>query len=72
MFKYIEWFVENWKVITLILTFVFVFAFIKPVANLLRGIKDGILELFTPAGFLAFLIILSLAIFLWAYFKGVF
>lgn len=72
MLKFIDWFAQNWKAITLILTFIFVFAFIKPVASLLRGIKDGILELFTPAGFLAFLVILSLAIFLWIYFKGVF
>ena len=71
MLKFIEWFSQNWKAITLILTFIFVFAFIKPVANLLRGIKDGILELFTPAGFLAFLIVIALAIFLYVYFKGV-
>ena len=72
MLKFIEWFVTNWKIITLVLMFIFVFAFIKPVANLLRGIKDGIKELFTPAGFLAFLIVIALAIFLFAYFKGVF
>lgn len=72
MFKFIEWFAQNWQIITLILTFIFIFAFIKPVANLLRGIKDGIKELFTPAGFLAFLIVLALAMYLFFYFKGVF
>ena len=52
------------------LGFVFVFAMIKPAANLLRGVKDGVRELFTPAGFLAFLILLGLAIFLFVFFKG--
>lgn len=71
MLKFIEWFTLNWKIITLILGFIFVFAMIKPVADLLRGVKDGIKELFTPAGFLAFLILLALAIFLFVFFKGV-
>lgn len=70
MLKFIEWFVANWKTITLMLGFVFVFAMIKPAANLLRGVKDGVHELFTPAGFLAFLILLGLAIFLFVFFKG--
>lgn len=71
MLKFFEWFTLNWKIITLILGFIFVFAMIKPVADLLRGVKDGIKELFTPTGFLAFLILLALAIFLFVFFKGV-
>ena len=72
MLKFFEWFTQNWKAITLILGFTFVFAMIIPLANLLRGVKDGVRELFTPAGFLAFLILITLAIFLFTYFKGVF
>lgn len=71
MLKFIDWFTQNWKAITMLLGFTFVFAMIIPVANLLRGVKDGVREIFTPAGFLAFIILLILAIFLFVFFKGV-
>ena len=71
MLKFIDWFSQNWKVISLLLGFVFVFGMIKPAANLIRGVKDGVREIFTPAGFLAFIILLALAIFLFVFFKGV-
>jgi|LSQX01.3.fsa_nt_gb hypothetical protein len=70
MFKIIEFFTRNWKILTMMGIFIFMFAMIKPLANMFRGVKDGIREMTTPAGFFAFLILLALAIFLIFFFKG--
>lgn len=72
MIKFLEWFVNNWKVITMILAFIFLFALIKPITDGLRNSKEGIKEIFTPLGFFVFLVLVILGIYLFSFFKGVF
>lgn len=70
MLKIFEWFVANWKTITLIFAFIFLFALIKPITDGLRNSKEGIKEIFTPLGFLVFLVLVIVGIYIFSNFKG--
>lgn len=72
MFKLIDWFTQNWKAITLILLFIFVFGLIKPLTDALRNFKEGFKQIFTPMGFLVFIVLIALVVFLVYFFKGSF
>ena len=70
MFKVIEWITLNWKVITIFLGFIFLFSMIKPLADMLRGVKEGVREIFTPVGFLVLVVLILFGIWLFTQFKG--
>lgn len=70
MFKVIEWITLNWKVITIFLGFIFLFSMIKPLADMLRGVKEGVKEIFTPVGFLVLVILILFGIWLFTQFEG--
>lgn len=70
MFKLIEWGIENWKVIGLVLTILVLLSLLVPITNGIRNAKQGLKEIFTPLGFLVFVGLILLAIFLYTQFKG--
>lgn len=70
MLKVYEFFVDNWRFITLALLFIFLFSLIKPITNMLRNFKDGIREIFTPLGMFVFLCMIAFGIFLFFVYKG--
>lgn len=70
MFKVIEWITLNWKVVTIFLGFIFLFSMIKPLADMLRGVKEGVREIFTPVGFLVLVVLILFGIWLFTQFKG--
>lgn len=72
MFKLIDWMIQNRVAVGVFLGVASILAFLKPVVNLLRGVKDGLKELLTPAGVLALILLLGLGIFLYVFFKGLF
>ncbi|HTO17362.1 MAG TPA: hypothetical protein VLZ83_16475 [Edaphocola sp.] len=70
MLRVLDWFAENWKIVTLILGFLFIFGFVKPITDMLRGVKDGMKEIFTPLGFFVFITLIGFVIFLFFVYKG--
>lgn len=70
MFKVIEWVSLNWKFLTLVLGFLFLFSLIKPLAEFMRNAKEGIREIFTPIGFFVFVVLIIFGVWLFTQFKG--
>lgn len=70
MVKVVEWISQNWKSLTLVLGFIFLFSLLKPIADMLRNAKEGVRELFTPLGFLVFLVLIIFGIWLLTQTKG--
>lgn len=72
MFKLLDWIIQNWKSVMLIISVMMLLVFVVPLTRLIRGAKEGAKEVLTPLGFLVFLILLVFAIWLIYFFKGTF
>lgn len=64
MIKIFDWVLQNWKGVVFFLTIGFLFTMIKPITDWLRGIKESMREIFTPLGFLVFIVLIGFAIFI--------
>lgn len=73
MLKIFDWIVRNWKIITLILTLLFLLTMIKPITSWLRTIKESLREIFTPLGFIVFIILIAFGVWIvYLYKSGLF
>ncbi len=71
MWQLLQWLMQNWKIITLILLVGFMISMVKPITNALRNLKESFKEMFTPLGAFVTLILIAFAIFLiYAYNSG--
>lgn len=70
MFKLLEWLINNWKTIILILTIGTLIGFIKPISDFIRNIKLSLREIFTPVGFVVTLALIAFALFIVYMYKG--
>lgn len=72
MLKVIDFITQYWQQLTLIMLFLFLFAFVKPIVDFLRSVKDGLKEIFNPLGFFVFLVLILFGIFIYFFFQGTF
>jgi len=72
MIKFIEWIIQNWRVLLAIGLLIFLFGLIPTITQSLRSAKDGIKEATTPLGFFVMLILIVIFIIIFIYMKSIF
>jgi len=70
MFTIIDFLVDNWHQFALIGAAILIFFASGNITRTLRGAKDGLKEVFTPLGFLVFIVIAYLAYQVYTNFVG--
>lgn len=71
MIKFIEWIIQNWRVLLAIGLLIFLFGLIPTITQSLRSAKDGI-KATTPLGFFVMLILIVIFIIIFIYMKSIF
>lgn len=65
MIQIVNYIIENWKIIGLIMLGLTVFALTGSIVKLLKSAKEGLKESFNPLGFLVFIALVILIYFLY-------
>ena len=72
MLKFLEWIIQNWKILLAIGLLLFLFGLVPSLTNTVRNAKNGIKESTTPIGFFVTLTLIAIFIIIYYFMKSIF